>query len=86
MKGKPEMINSLSDSRALDAALKGLGLKREEIYSPEAGTDGKLCCLNFKTDFQRYECIADKDSMELMGINSEPDSSGFFENYKYQSF
>ena len=80
------MINCASDSRALDAALKSLALNREEIYSPEARNDGKLCCLNFKTDFQRYECMVDTDSMELMGINSEPDSSGFFENYKYMSF
>ena len=86
MKGKSEMINSASGSRALDAALKGLGLKREDIYSPGAGTDGKLCCLNFKTDFQRYECMVDTDSMRLTGINSEPDSSGFFENFKYPSF
>lgn len=71
---------------ALNAALKDLELNKSDIRCPEAELKDGLCCLSFNTDFQRYECMVDSQSLNVLGINTVPDNSGVFENYNYTGF
>ena len=70
-------------NRALNLALKTLDIKRDEVHCPEIYMRYGVLCLNFQTDFQRYECMLDRKGSKLLGINSVPDNSGCFEKYKY---
>ena len=70
---------------AFSAAGKELNIEKKDMLHRNARLQQGLCWLSFSTEFQKYECAVEPASMEVLGINSEPDNSGFFENYKYQS-
>ena len=72
--------------RAFNAAAAQLQIPRAEMKNERAEIRQGLCWISFQTDFQSYECALEPGGSELSGIDSRPDSSGFFMDYKYQSF
>ena len=57
---------------ALTAALNETGLQPRDIRDVSIQKQGELFYVNFRTDWQQYECYVDAASFQVLGLNFMP--------------
>lgn len=64
----------------LAEAMKKTSIAFPELYLHNGEMKDGLCHLCIYTGFQKYDIIADPDSMEILGVNTEPFISDYNSN------
>lgn len=66
------MINNNTYNDILSAAMESLSVKYSELREHSAEFANGIYTVEMATDFQRHQCMIDADSMEVLGLMSEP--------------
>lgn len=64
----------------LSEAMKHTNIDFAELHSHDGEMKDGLCHLCIYTGFQKYDIIADPESMEILGVSAEPFISDYNNN------
>ncbi len=64
--------NYILNALAVEIALLSVNVKKNELKNCHYEITDGLHSVKLVTDFHSYECLVDSESMEVLGICSEP--------------